>query len=43
MSTTYVDEDDAPQASEQLAEDMNEETRMKYSKGTSASIYNKWI
>lgn len=33
MSATYVDEDDAPQGSEQLAEDMNEETRMKYSKG----------
>lgn len=33
MSAAYVDEDDAPQG-EQLAEDMNEETRMKYSKGT---------
>lgn len=39
MSAAYADEDDAPQG-EQLAEDMNEETRMKYSKGTVLPPYN---
>lgn len=34
MSAPYVDDEDAPQGGEQLAEDMNEQTRMKYSKGT---------
>lgn len=34
MSAAYIDEDDVPHPGEQLAEDMNEQTRMKYSKGT---------